>query len=1737
MFKRIRPEPCTILAFLLSFVFSSAAFGQALTLVQTNYRYAGTGSGGFTGDFGPATSLAVNKPSYIVLDSLGNEFISDTANNCVRRVDVNGNMTTVAGLGVGSQGDTCNTASNPTPGPTQGLYRPTGLALDAANNLYIADSGHNCIRRLSANSVGASNLATVAGTCTTVSTISSTPNPSGLVVDASNNLYISIQDTEIAPAVSNYQVLRLSLPSPATPLCAVAGNPSALVPNTCTGVLNGVQLSSPSGLAKDYAGNIYVADTGNNCVREIVGNTVPFAITGRCTNDGVGNAATALTAPFGLAFSSTQSVFITQPNNVVSFVPGTSTLTTVAGLPGGTTGGYTTAQDGTSALNVPLNGARGIAVDSHANFYVADSQNNIVRELSFNTVFPDTPVNSPSSIQPVTFVVNQHVNLSYVVGTDYAATSSSCVGNLTPAPAGAPPVTCQVFVRFIPSRPGLRNSPLKITDSISGKTVSAGLQGRGTGPLGLFVPGIVNTLAGNLSAPTAVATDSTGNAFVLERGTTPGTADVRLIPANGGSSTFAIPQGAGLSNPVAISSDAAGDWFVVDSIAGTVARFGADGSINLNYVTGLISPSAVFADGFGNLLITQQGSAHNVIEVFGAGQRVVIAGSGSNTQADGVPATQAQFVSPGGVTMDLNGLLYIADTGGHRIYGVDKTGLIHFVAGNGTTTTTTAGVALGTALISPTSVATDAAGDLYIADQGANKVYSLYAASLSGSNIATILGTGVPGYTGDGGFSILGRVNGPLSVAVDGSSNAFIVDAGNNAVREITYPNPTLDFGSVIVGQSSAPRQQFFANVGTDSLNLTATFSTSDTHFTIDVPHTTCGTAILPGSVCDVSYIFTPTALQPYLANSTLVSNSYNSPQPVTLKGNGISQLSVNPVTPPATEVYGQPFPIVSSIPTTGSNPPATGTVTYTVNNQPICTTSGTLSPSSTCNAGNSGLPVGTYTVTETYSGDSNYAPTTTTFTLTVTPAPLTVTGGTVTRTYGQPNPTLTGTITGVVPGDTVLVTYTTTATPSSPVGTYAETPTLTTVGNTSLSNYTVTVVPGTLTITPAPLNVTANNATRPYGSPNPVFTGTVNGLVNGDTVTTSFNTTATPSSNVGAYPIVPTVTGAALSNYTLTTTNGILTVTQATVTVTVTGSNATKVYGSPNPVLTGTVTGALNGDVLTPVFSTTATTGSPVGVYPIAATLTGPNAANYNVVFTPATLTITPATLTVTANDASRVYGAPNPTFTGTVNGLVNGDSFTITYETTATPTSPAATYPIIPTVTGPGLSNYTVVAKNGILTVTPAGANVTITVTNGTKVYGSPNPTLTGTVVGALNGDVLTATFSTTATTASPVGQYPITAVLTGTNAASYTATVVAGTLTVTPAPLSVAANNATRVFGSPNPAFNGTVSGLVNGDTVTTGFTTTATSTSNAGTYAIVPTVSGPALSNYTLVLTNGTLTVTPAATTTVVITSGTPVALGASVTFTATVTSPAGVPSGTVTFSDGTTTLGTGTLTASGVATITTSTLTSGSHTITASYGGATNFGTSSGTVNQTVGAANGVFTVAATPSTQFVRGAATTYYDVTVTSVNGFTGPVALTCNGLPADATCSFEAPVVTLTAGGTAKTRMIVNNTAADAKLMFPASPFSRVDLGPVVAAAMFPFELGGVGMLLAGFGRRRKAARPQQKRLRLMILFTLGILGLAGCGCPATAFKTYTINVVGTAVNNNAPTQITQVTLSVGQ
>jgi hypothetical protein len=161
------------------------------------------------------------------------------------------------------------------------------------------------------------------------------------------------------------------------------------------------------------------------------------------------------------------------------------------------------------------------------------------------------------------------------------------------------------------------------------------------------------------------------------------------------------------------------------------------------------------------------------------------------------------------------------------------------------------------------------------------------------------------------------------------------------------------------------------------------------------------------------------------------------------------------------------------------------------------------------------------------------------------------------------------------------------------------------------------------------------------------------------------------------------------------------------TATLVVTAINSGRFYGDPNPEFAATITGLRAGDNITAVFSNLADPSSPVGDYLIVPTLVDPDGklSNYTVIINNGTFTVTPAPLLVIADDTARAAGQPNPTFTGTIQGVKNGEDITATQDSPATVSSEAGTYPIVPTVKdGSGkIGNYAVSISKGTLTVTP--------------------------------------------------------------------------------------------------------------------------------------------------------------------------------------------------------------------------------------------------------------------------------------------------------------------------------------------------------------------------------------------------------------------------------------------------
>ena len=660
-------------------------------------------------------------------------------------------------------------------------------------------------------------------------------------------------------------------------------------------------------------------------------------------------------------------------------------------------------------------------------------------------------------------------------------------------------------------------------------------------------------------------------------------------------------------------------------------------------------------------------------------------------------------------------------------------------------------------------------------------------------------------------------VNGTLTI-----NKADLTITADNKTREYGDANPALTytFGSFKNGQNSSV------------LGALPTISTAGT------TTTNAGTAAITlsgGSDSNYNYVFTNGVLT--ITKATLTATAQNT-----------------------SREYGDVNPTFA-ISYTGFKNGETASVIDTL-------ATASSSATTTDNAGT------TWAITPTGANDNNYDFSYVNGTLTIDKANLNVTADNKTREYGDANPALTYTFGSFKNGENASVlgalpTISTAATTTTNAGTAA----ITLTGG-SDTNYNYVLTNGTLTITKANLNITADDKTREYGDANPTLTYTFGSFKNGETSAVlgtlpTISTAATSATNAGTAAI--TLTGGSDTNYNYVMTDGTLTITKANLNVT--ADNKTREYGDANPSLTytfGSFKNGQNSSVLAglPTISTAATNITNAGT--AAITLSGGSDSNYNYVFTNGVLTITKATLTATAQNTSREYGDVNPTFAISYTGFKNGETASVidtlaTASSSATTTDNAGTTWAI-TPTGANDNNYDFSYVNGTLTIDKANLNVTAD--NKTREYGDANPALTYTFGSFKNGEnasVLGAlpTISTAATTTTNAGTAAIT--LTGGSASNYNLVLNNGVLTIAKAALNVQIEDATRAEGGPNPSFSYTIlSGLKNGDadSVLTGvsFGTGTTIYTPRGTY-VINGAGGVATNYYVSSFQPGVLTITP------------------------------------------------------------------------------------------------------------------------------------------------------------------------------------------------------------------------------------------------------------------------------------
>lgn len=854
---------------------------------NTINEFAGGGTAG-----GAALSVDLPGPTAAVRDPLGNTYIAAPYSTYVFEL-TNGTVTTFAGTGIEGYGGDSGPASAAI------LAVPTGLAVDGKGNIYIADPGNSRVRVVRAST---GLITTIAGSGTKCDPAGKTcgdggsatgPNaalnlPLGVALDSAGNLYIAdAADDKIR--VVNMQATTMTLLGVAVRpgnIATVAGNGTACSnPTTACGdggSPTAANLNNPQSVAFDSAGNLYIADTRDDRVRMVTAN------------------GSSITSVVGMG--------------------------RICQAPTGGCG------DGGPASRANLQMPTSVFLDASNNIYIADSWDQKIRF-----------VNMQSASVTVFGVTVKAGDIGTVAGTGNAGSDGD--GVATSVELNFP---SSVFLDSAGDLVIADTGNQSVRVMASGGSNISTIAGGGSGGDGGQATSAV------LANPYNLAEDGAGNIYIADTANN----RIRMVTPAGVISTVV---GTGIANHT-------GDG-------------GAASSATLNGPTGVTidnSGNLWIADA-GNLAIRKVNLSTGVISLI-AGTYGVACSAAPPACGDGGPATSAAFSSPQSVAVDNSGNVYIADYTAHVVRVVNSSGIINNYAGTGALATqicpSTPTIATQVALNHPSAVAVDTAGNVYINDSFANTVCQVTAGmiknwALNGDakylgdggpalqasqffpleigldpannlfiaggdfncvrridavtgtigTVAGNVGLGCPGgFSGDGGPATSAELNN-LGMLVDGHSNLYIADAGNNRIRVVNLTpavttTPPAGFGAWPIGTTSTPQSLTITSSGGDDLSLTSFSIAGNDPNDFAQTATTCGT--LPASLgvdesCTVTFTFTPLNYGLRMATFMVSDNGPGSPQPVTLSG------------------YGPYFTVTASPNTLTINPGSSGTTTLTI--------------------------------------------------------------------------------------------------------------------------------------------------------------------------------------------------------------------------------------------------------------------------------------------------------------------------------------------------------------------------------------------------------------------------------------------------------------------------------------------------------------------------------------------------------------------------------------------------------------------------------------------------------------------------------------------------------------------------------------------------------------------------------------------------------------------------------------
>jgi streptogramin lyase len=1555
-----------------------------------------------------------------------------------------------------------------------GLATPYGIAVDSSGNVYIADNGHNRVVKETPSAASYSQ---------TVVSTTALSYPTGVAVDASGNLYI---------ADTGHGRILIEAPSG-----------SSYTETVLTYSSNFAQIT---GIAVDSSGDIFVSDIDNNAVYEetySAGSYTPSTI-----------ATSGLNYPYDIAVDGSGNLYISDFSNkrIVeeTFV---------------SAGSY--AQGVFPTAN--LGGSLGLAVDAGGNLYIADTFGQAIKkETLAGGNFDAVQVGSASSTISMLFsfaggYIGDTISLSGfsvltqgVSALDFADAGSDNCSTSASYSAGQ---FCYVNVTLTPQYPGQRYGAVELLGSVveplvarshnihpeesSGSLLATGyLTGLGIGPQVNFLPfsfSSVSQVAGsfapyNLTNPFDSVVDPGGNVYVADYSNNA----VYKETLSAGSYTQSTVA-SGLNNPEALALDGAGNLYIVDSGNNQILMESwQNGSwVQSTVATGLNFPTGVAVDGFGDVYFSS----------FNDGAVYFIRLSSGSYSA---PSTEVTgLLQPRKIAVDGNGDIFIADTGNSRV--VEE-------APNGEGYTQTV---IGSGMRYPYAVAVGASGMVYVGDTINSRI--LLETPSGAGFTQTVLIPGPPAY----------------GIAVDGQGNVYFPDPADVTVFKVGFSDPpSFSFASTIIGHTSSdsPQSATIVNIGNAALTLPSPGSGSNPAiapgFELDAS-TTCpevaasdsaGSLAANGS-CVYAIDFAPTAASSYSGTLTLTDNSLNAnggTQSIALSGTGVAILGSFTLSGvPLTSVAGSSTPFVLTAKDTQGLTMAsyTGTVQLTSTDSQAVFSLTAGGPAITSYTYlNSDAGVKTLYITFKTAGSETVTATDTEASVAILSSSDLVTAGaaaTIAAYGATSNVTTIGALLGTLevlvtdafgnPVEGVTVAY---AVPGSgPSAVLSSNAVQTTsAGLTGVAAYASPIAGGPYTMTASATGLT--------GSP------------------VSFSGTNLPDGTSTAVTAAPNATTVYGSSVTLTATVTPDTPAQPNVVRVVPGTKPSPAVPFTGPPAVGPPTGTVS------FYDTVGSNTRLLGTSSIGgAAGSSPNAAG------------------PLGKGTSTIPGAATFSVIAPLGGT---HSYTASYGADANFTasaSTAASYAVTPapvTITGPAVQPVSLPpgqAGAALVTVTGIPVGTGILVPTGSIAY----TILSSGGATEASGTLALAVGSASSTANVPIpgtlspGSYTIQVSYSGDSnfSAGETSTVI--TLTVAKiTPTLVWANPAGISYGTSLNAILNAVA--KNGSAAVSGvFTYTATpagGTASAvtaatvlggGTYTLTASFTPTDGSTYTTATGIVTLTVSSVAPAIALTSSANPQYVQDPIAFTATLTSEVGVPTGTVSFYDGATLLGTVTLTA-GVATLTISSLAIGPHSLTAVYSGNSNFATvTSSALTQTVQdfslsvstASGGSSTATASPG-----GSAT--YPLVFTPVNGtiFPQTVNLTVSGLPSGATATLTPN--TLPAGsGTTPVSLVVQLPNSTARYTSP-NQFPGRQLPLVVGLILLPFA-----------GRLRRTAHFFAKAswgrwLTLTILALTGVAtlaGVAGCGGKPTGYfgqapATYTLTITGTS---GALSHSTTVTLTV--